>query len=730
MDAEVAARGPDWPPEDIRRIIDALADGILISDRHARILYVNPAAEELLGRQLADLVGKSVAVLLSPRYTEWLPHFERAVSGDAPELIGTRVDVDLLSGDGTEVRIELVMSVGVSRSGEVVLIGVLRAGDRLQLQRLTLLTEQLLDVLNASLSEAPVEKLLESLCSRLGWEVGALWGLEPDGSLVCRGVWTTPDDPATAYVEEKRRNPTHDVGGLAELVLKREHPVWFTDIRLHERFRTKEIISDGLVSGCGFPIRYQGQCLGAVKMMSRTLRQPDPELIDLVGSTSGAIGEILHALEQAAEREALVKELETTKARLQFLLRANRIMSEASGYAETLDRLAEIAVPALGDLCLIDVVEEDGKIQRLASRHADPAKQALADELKAEFAPDPHGLHPSAEVMLTGRSRWSRDMSDEFLRATSKNDRHLEILKELSFTSYMTVPLMVEGNVRGTVTLVSAGSGRRYSERELAGAEELAAQIAGVVERARVFDWERSISHTLQRGLLPDRLPSVPGLSVSARYLPAGEDVEVGGDWYDVVRVGHGAAGLMVGDVQGHDITAASVMGQLRHGLALLLAEGVRPGDALGRINAFLIASGVSHIATVLVARLDIGTGELRLASAGHPAPVVVGSEKAWRPDVRPGPPLGIRGAVFPESPLSLEDEALLLFTDGLVERRGRHPDEGFETLLRAAEEVHRPDVEALVKGVLSRLLPERARSDDVAILAARRSPEASGPAR
>ena len=140
--------------------------------------------------------------------------------------------------------------------------------------------------------------------------------------------------------------------------------------------------------------------------------------------------------------------------------------------------------------------------------------------------------------MVTGVSRWSPHMSDEFLRATSRDDRHLRILKELSFTSYMTVPLIVGDRVSGTVTLVSAGSGRRYSERDLQGVEELAEQIAGVVEHARLYDSERRISHTLQQSLLPDRLPSVKGLSLAARYLPADDDVEVGGDWYDVIRLG------------------------------------------------------------------------------------------------------------------------------------------------------------------------------------------------
>ncbi len=720
MESQITRVDPEWPPEDIRRIVDALADGILIVGPSSVILYLNPAAEQLLEVAHGELAGQPLSRVVPPGKTEWLAHVEHVVAGESNELLGLRHDVLLQSGKGNDVAAELVMSVATSRMGQSVLIGVIRSNERVQ--RLTGFTEQLLDILNASSSAAPAEQLLSSLCRRLGWDAGALWGLEPDGSLICRGVWTTPEYPASHYVDEKRRNPTFDVGGLAQLVVERDAPVWFTDLPNHERFSSQAMLKDGLVSACAFPIRYAGQCLGAVKMLSRTRRQPDTELIELVGAISGAVGAILHALEQAAERDAVVTTLELTRRRLEFMLRANRVMSEATGFAQTLDRLAEVAVPALGDLCLIDVVDEDGRIRRLSSRHANPSKQHLADELKSRYPPDPEGHHPSAEVMVTAISRWSPHMSDEFLRATTQDDRHLQILKDLSFTSYMTVPLLVGEQVRGTVTLVSAGSGRRYSERDLEGVEELAEQIAGVVEHARLYDSERRISHTLQQSLLPERLPDVEGLSLAARYLPADDDVEVGGDWYDVIRLGPGRAGLVVGDVQGHDMVAASVMGQLRPGLSLLLTEGARPAEALSRLNAFMVRSNVSHIATVLVAELDLSTGQLVVASAGHPAPVVIGPDGARSLTVSPSPPLGVSGAVFNEEAISIGDDAVLFFTDGLVERRDRDPDEGLKALLDAAERSPHREAAELIDGVTAQLVTDEPRADDVAILAVQRT--------
>ena len=163
----------------------------------------------------------------------------------------------------------------------------------------------------------------------------------------------------------------------------------------------------------------------------------------------------------------------------------------------------------MADLCLIDIEDEDGQMRRMAAWHADPDKRALTEELRTSYPPDPAGAHPSIEVMRYGRSMWSADMDDDFLRSTSRDERHYEILKALDFTSYVTVPLRLrDQQVLGTVTLVSAGSGRRFSEKDLGLAEQLAEQVSSVVIRARAYDRERRISHELQRHLLPDAIPA------------------------------------------------------------------------------------------------------------------------------------------------------------------------------------------------------------------------------
>ena len=144
----------------------------------------------------------------------------------------------------------------------------------------------------------------------------------------------------------------------------------------------------------------------------------------------------------------------------------------------------------------------------------------------------------------------------------------------------MTVPLRLrDEQVLGTVTLVSAGSGRRFSEKDLGLAEQLAKQVSSVVSRARAYDRERRISHELQRNMLPDAIPTIDGWDIAARYRPAAVGVEVGGDWYDVVPITDQLVALVVGDVEGHDLEAAKIMSRLRHTLGLLVLEEQAPGQ-------------------------------------------------------------------------------------------------------------------------------------------------------
>jgi serine phosphatase RsbU (regulator of sigma subunit) len=232
-----------------------------------------------------------------------------------------------------------------------------------------------------------------------------------------------------------------------------------------------------------------------------------------------------------------------------------------------------------------------------------------------------------------------------------------------------------------------------------------------------------TIAGALQRHLLPDRLPAVPSMAMAARYRPAERAAQVGGDWYDAIVLPGGGVGLAIGDVVGHGVHAATLMGELRAALrAYALTEPRSPGAALTLLNALCTQThGEGMIATVLYMVIDPDGEHARFASAGHPPPLLRGAEGARLLEHRPLPPLGVaRGASFESWDAELRPgETAVLYTDGLIERRGESLDVGFARL-RGALEAGPVDVEELCSHILARVPRGAGLQDDAALLAVR----------
>ena len=227
------------------------------------------------------------------------------------------------------------------------------------------------------------------------------------------------------------------------------------------------------------------------------------------------------------------------------------------------------------------------------------------------------------------------------------------------------------------------------------------------------------MSATLQQSLLPRELPQIEQVTVAVRYRASAAHAQVGGDWYDVVATPGGGATLVVGDVQGHSLAAAAVMGQLRTALHAYLSEGHHPDVALARANLLMSELDPSVLATCAIFALDPRTGSARIVRAGHPLPVLRrGDGSVCEVDVEGGVPLGVVDtAAWPVTTVTLEaGDRLLLYTDGLVERRNADLDEGVAQLLKAVEdgaagrtaEESCDDILAVLQGDLT---------DDVALL-------------
>jgi anti-sigma regulatory factor (Ser/Thr protein kinase) len=255
-----------------------------------------------------------------------------------------------------------------------------------------------------------------------------------------------------------------------------------------------------------------------------------------------------------------------------------------------------------------------------------------------------------------------------------------------------------------------------------AGGEGLiGATLEGLRRAAIEVEQITSAAETLQRALLPADLAAVPGVSVAGRYLAAGEESQVGGDWYDVVALRDGKAGLVIGDVVGHGMHAASRMARLQSAVRAFALEGLRPGLVLERTSWFALEDDRPTMATMLYAVLDPDGGMLRAASAAHPPPLVIDRLGEARLAEGPrGSPLGARQyPSYEESVVAVEPgSTIVLYTDGLVERAGVSLDEGFERLREIASSAPHEPV-ALCQQLVDAALGGEGPPDDVAVLVA-----------
>ena len=282
------------------------------------------------------------------------------------------------------------------------------------------------------------------------------------------------------------------------------------------------------------------------------------------------------------------------------------------------------------------------------------------------------------------------------------------------------LPLTARGAPIGALVLTFAEP-RDFDEEQLAFMDACAGQCGQALERARLYDRQRTIAHALQQSLLAGEPPRDPRFDVAARYLPAGESLDVGGDWHDTFTSGDERVGVVVGDVVGRGIEAATAMGQLRSAARALGGGGFGPADVLDRLDRFVDQLPRGRFATVAYAELDLRSGRLRHSSAGHPPPLLLqpGEPPRLLWDGR-STPLGTRLGARSEAVGEIELKPcarVVLYTDGLVERRGDTLDEMLEQLSREADARRDVPVGTLLDELVRTLVGDGPRGDDVCVL-------------
>lgn len=292
----------------------------------------------------------------------------------------------------------------------------------------------------------------------------------------------------------------------------------------------------------------------------------------------------------------------------------------------------------------------------------------------------------------------------------------------LRLPGYLGVPLISRtGTNLGLLQLSGRHEGDFTSDDE-AIVVQLAQFASITIENAVAYAREHDLAVALQQSLLPESLPDVNGLDVAVRYLAGTADVEVGGDFYDVVPVSEFEVALVIGDVAGHDVSAAITMGRVRHAIRAYAIEDPAPASVMKRLNRF-VAHESDVFTTTLYLVLDLRTGSVRMVNAGHPPPLIVDSRTgaAAYLECDPAPPIGVRPDIdFVESSgLVPAGSTVVLFTDGLVERRGESIDVGLHRL-RSAGASAKDDTPAALLGHLLSTVPGSTRPDDIALVAAR----------
>lgn len=293
----------------------------------------------------------------------------------------------------------------------------------------------------------------------------------------------------------------------------------------------------------------------------------------------------------------------------------------------------------------------------------------------------------------------------------------------LPVRSYLAVPVISRtGEVLGGLFFGHERPGvfDEADERLVAG---IAGHAAIAVDNARQFGREQEVAEALQRSLLPRSLPDLPGVSTAARYQPAASDVEVGGDWYDVIPLPNGSVAAVIGDVAGHSVHAATIMGQVRNALRAYALEGHSPAVVMERVNRFLSVVEPEEMVTACYVELNQAQGTATIVRAGHPPPVLaLPGEGAWLLDVEGGLPLGVdEDGSYVENTVLLERGAtIVLYTDGLVERSDLPVDVGLERLREAITDGAWRDVDSMAGTTMDATVGDAETADDAAVLVLR----------
>jgi serine phosphatase RsbU (regulator of sigma subunit) len=586
--------------------------------------------------------------------------------------------------------------------------------------RLTGLARVTAELIEATTADAVTRIVVEHSAVAVGATIASLTlRVEPE-EVRLAGLWGGMDGDAEAYASIPLSTSTP----ATDVIRSRHRLVLVGRDEILRAYPHLPRIDRGERSILVLPLNTASGTLGAIGLSfpgRREFAAAELDFLDILADSCAQALLRIQAEGEASERQA----------QLSFLAEASAELASSLDYESTLARVAQLAVPTFADWCAIDLVK-DNRLRRLAVAHVDPAKVEYAHELAQRYPSDPESGAGAWQVMRTGRSELIAQITDEMLVAAARDDEHLRIARELALHSAITVPLIARGRTLGVITWVRAESQLRYSQDDVEFAEELARRAAVSIDNSDLHSQTLTVAIRLQHAVLPPALPELEGIDAAAYYSPSGR-TGVGGDFYDVLALPGGRVALFVGDVMGRGVEAAASMAQVRASVRAYIAVDPQPAAVLAKLDMMMAAYGEDQLVTLVYLLVDPQRDELLVANAGHPAPMLLRADSSVEQlPSADGGPLGISVGRRRHHRIDFcPGDTVLLFTDGLIERRTEDIDAGRARLGRGlgalAEGDLQPTLDALVDQVR-----DATQDDDVAAVALRRrapAPDGAAPA-
>jgi serine/threonine-protein kinase RsbW len=666
--------------------LTTLPDGTIVRVNRTFLAWSGYDRAELVGRRrFRDLLGAGDRIFYETHYAPLL-----AMQDGVHELA-----LELICADGTQLPILVNAALGRDPAGlpRVVRTMIFKATDRRQYERELLTARRAaeasekrvraLQQVVADLAAAPTaaevaEAVIGAPAAAFGAAGSSVWLVDADRDQLIALAGSRPEaieypdiplGSPNPVAEVARRGDLHVFGSIAEA---EEHFPVLGEAMRPAGYRTAVMLP--LTAGLA------GEAIGAEVLgvlcfgftEERELSDSELRVVRLLG----------HQVGQALDRARLYDAARRREARATFLAETTRSLEELQRLMPRARRLAERLVPEIAEWAAVRLqIGPAGLVADAGGPEPDPDRLAERTALvvangKAEFAEPGAGLDCAV------------------------------------------LPLSVGGKVLGTLALRSA-AGRRTAE-ETAFLTDLADRAALALENARLYEQERAIARTLQRSLLAGDVPSDPRFAVETHYQAAAHDLEVGGDWFDAFLITPDKLAVVVGDVVGRGIDAATTMGQLRSAIRALASAEAGPARLLERLDRFVERVESARMATVAYAEVDLSTREMTYACAGHLPPLLAepGGSPRYLLDGRSGAlgsHAGRRTRIEHRTPLAAGTR-VLLYTDGLIERRNRRIDAGFEMLARAYAGRRDAPLPGLTAG-LAQSLVGREHGDDVCLL-------------